>query len=101
MDRKTVGKLQLAFWNGYEVPAACIYAGITQDAYEKAIASDEDLAHRMAVAQLYPKVKAKVELVRRIASGDGRLARHYLETHEPERYNAAYIAKFGRASDDD
>ncbi len=101
MDKKTIGKLQLAFWNGYDISAACLYAGITQEDYEEAVASSKGLEHRMSVAQMYPRVKAKVEMMRRIANGDGQLARKYLETHEPERYNAAYIARFGRVSDDD
>lgn len=101
MDKKTVNKLRLAFWNGYEIPLACTYAGITQEDYEEAIASDKDLEHRMTVAQMYPQVKAKVELVRRIANGDGRLAMKYLEAREPERYNSVYIGKFGKVSDED
>ncbi len=100
MEKKTIEKLQLAFWNDYDIPAACTYAGITQEDYEKAIAADKNLDHRMAVAQLYPKVKAKVVWVRRIAHGDGRLAMKYLEAREPESFNPAYIAKFGKASDD-
>jgi hypothetical protein len=101
MDRKTVGKLQLAFWNGYEVPAACLYAGIAQEDYEREVAADRDFGHCMKKAQMYPRVKAQVEMVRCIANGDGQLARKYLETHEPERYNVAYIARFGRASDEE
>ena len=100
MDRKTVRKLQLAFWNGYDIPAACVYAHITQEGYEREIEADEDFAHRMRLAQLYPQIKAKVEVAQRIANGDGYLAMKFLERREPERYDLAYIRKFGKVSDD-
>ena len=99
MDKKIIRKLQLAFWNVYEVPAACIYAGIEQKDYEKAVETDEKFAHCMARAQLYPTVKAKVEMMRRIAKGDGLLSMRFLERREPERYDLAYIRRFGKAED--
>ncbi len=100
MNKKTIEKLKLAFWNGYAVPEACVYAGVTQEDYEKAVASSTVFERRMNKAQLYPTVKAKVELARAIRGGNVRLAMKYLEAREPERYNLAYIARFGKAADE-
>ncbi len=100
MDKKTIRKLQLAFWNDYDIAAACAYARIPQKDYEQQIEANEDFAHCMTLAQMYPKVKSQTEMVRRIANGDGRLAMKYLERREPEHYDLQYIRKFGRAEDD-
>ena len=100
MNKKTVDKLKLAFWNDYDVSDACSYADISEEDYEKAIESNKSLARNMRVAQMYQRVKAKLEMAQKIRDGDARLAMKYLEVREPERYNLAYIRKFGKTSDD-
>ncbi len=99
MDRKTIRKLQLAYWNGYDIDAACLYAGVAEEDYEKAIEADAEFARRMALAQLYPKVKAQMEMAHSIAKGDGQLAMQFLERRDPARYDPQYIRKFGQAPD--
>lgn len=100
MKKEIVRKLQLAFWNGYDVPAACLYAGITEQEFEKNMQPNSAFYWKMQRAQIYPRVKSQTEMVRRIANGDGRLAMKYLERRCPEEFDLQYTRKFGKALDD-
>ncbi|MDD4628253.1 MAG: hypothetical protein PHE68_02545 [Candidatus Peribacteraceae bacterium] len=99
MDRKTVSKLKLAFWNKLGVSEACAYAGISVEAYKKALAENGKLAHQMTLAQMYQSMRAHEKMSKEIVRGNGTLAMKWLERREPERYNPAYILKYGKSSE--
>lgn len=101
MKKETVRKLQLAFWNGYDVPAACTYAGITEQEFESHMKRNSAFYWKMKQAQIYPTAKANHEMMQRIRNGDGRFAMKFLERREPERYDPAYIRKYGRVSEEE
>ncbi len=100
MHRKTIKKLELAFWNRYEVPDACIYAGITVEEFERNMKPNSAFYWKMKQAQLFPTYMANKTWIDAIRNGDGRAAMAYLERREPERYDLAYMRKFGKASEE-
>lgn len=100
MDRKTIKKLELAFWNRYDIPAACAYACITQEEFEKQMETNKPFYWKMKQAQLFPTYMANKTWFDAIRNGDSRAAIAYLERREPERYDPAYMRKFEKASDE-
>ncbi|OGJ65858.1 hypothetical protein A3A67_00890 [Candidatus Peribacteria bacterium RIFCSPLOWO2_01_FULL_51_18] len=100
MNRKTIKKLKLAFWNRYDIPAACAYACITQVEFERNMKPNSAFYWKMKQAQLFPTYMANKTWIDAIKNGDSRAAMAYLERREPERYDLAYMRKFGKASDE-
>lgn len=98
MQKKILRKLRLAFWNRLTIEQACAYAGLSLEEYERA-SEDEDFAHIMRIAQMYPTIFSQQKWVQEIKNGNGTLAMKYLERAEPERYNPDYILKYGKSSE--
>lgn len=84
MTIEVVGKLMLAFHNGFNITEACIHAGIGRQTYYDWLARDDFFSYKMSQAQSSVGRRAKVIIAQAIRAGDVNTARWWLNARDPE-----------------
>lgn len=85
-----VDLLEQAFRIDARVTEACVYAGISRDAYYDKLKKDPDFTDRMARAQNTPFMMAKRVVMKAILAGDAKLAMRFLSARQRERYHEKF-----------
>lgn len=79
-----IGKLEVAFNNGYNIVEACQYAGIHPDTYYEWLKNQDGFSDKMDLAKAMPNRKAKEILVGAMNSGDTNAAKYWLDRRDPD-----------------
>jgi hypothetical protein len=81
-----VAKLTEAFKLDVTVQEACLYAGISKDAFYRKVKEDEGFSDEMERAQQYATLVARQTVIREIET-DGALALKYLERKRKDEFS--------------
>lgn len=89
MTDDVVRKLIEAFKLDVSVEEACLYAGISKDAYYRKLNEDEEFSDEIDRARMYATMTARLCVVKAIATNP-QLAFKYLERKRPEEFSSRY-----------
>lgn len=79
-----IGKLEIAFNNGYNIVEACQYASIHPDTYYDWLKTYPEFSDKMEIAKAMPNRKAKEILAQAINAGDTGSAKYWLDRRDPD-----------------